>query len=189
MATEVTRWLRRWSDGDPAALDQLVPLVDAELRRLAKGYLQGERQDHTLQTTALVNEAFLRLIDWKSVSWQNRAHFFGVSAQLMRHILVDVARARRSRKRGGALSRVTLNEASLAGQPTIDVVAVDDLLRSLEAIDPRKSRIVELRFFGGLDTKETAEVLGLSNRSVEREWNLARAWLLRELQRTGRGAR
>jgi RNA polymerase sigma factor (TIGR02999 family) len=166
-----------------------VPLVDAELRRLAQGYLRGERQGHTLQTTALVNEAFLRLIDWKSVSWQNRAHFFGVSAKLMRHILVDVARARRSRKRGGDHSRVTLDEALLAGQPTIDVVEVDDVLRSLEAIDPRKGRIVELRFFGGLDTKETAEVLGLSTRSVEREWNLARAWLLRELQRTGRGAR
>jgi RNA polymerase sigma-70 factor (ECF subfamily) len=189
VATEVTRWLRRWSDGDPEALDQLVPLVDAELRRLAKDYLQGERQDHTLQTTALVNEAFIRLIDWKSVSWQNRAHFFGVSAQLMRHILVDMARARRSRKRGGGRSRVTLDEALLAGQPTVDVVEVDDVLRSLGAMDPRKGRIVELRFFGGLDTKETAEVLGLSTRSVEREWNLARAWLLRELERTGRGAR
>jgi RNA polymerase sigma-70 factor (ECF subfamily) len=178
-----------WADGDRSAFDRLVPLVHHELRRLARLQMGRERPGHTLQTTALVNEAFIRLIDWKSVSWQNRAHFFGVSAQLMRHILVDMARARRSRKRGGGRSRVTLDEALLAGQPTVDVVEVDDVLRSLEAMDPRKGRIVELRFFGGLDTKETAEVLGLSTRSVEREWNLARAWLLRELERTGRGAR
>jgi RNA polymerase sigma factor (TIGR02999 family) len=144
--------------------------------------MRGERQGHTLQTTALINEAFLRLIDWKKVSWQNRAHFFGVSAQLMRRILVDFARSRRG-KRGGDASRVTLDEALIPAGSGTDVVAVNDALENLEAIDPRKGRIVELRFFGGLSTEETAQVLGVSTRTVEREWSLAQAWLLRELKK------
>jgi len=181
--TAVTRLLRSWNDGDEQALEKLVPLVYSELRRLARGYMRGERQGHTLQTTALINEAFLRLVDWKNVSWQNRAHFFGVSAQLMRRILVDFARARRG-KRGGDASRVTLDEALIPAQSGTDVVAVDDALKSLEVMDPRKGRIVELRFFGGLSTEETAEVLKISTRTVEREWSLAQAWLLRELRRT-----
>jgi len=182
----VTRLLRSWSEGDQSALDQLVTLVHAELHRLARGYMRGERQGHTLQTTALVNEAFLRLIDWKNVSWQNRAHFFGVSAQLMRRILVDFARSRRNAKRGGDPSRVTLDEGLIPASSGTDVVAVDDALRSLEALDPRKGRIVELRFFGGLTTEDTAEVMKVSTRTVEREWSLAQAWLLRELRKDGR---
>ena len=170
-----------------ALLDQLVPLVHAELQRLARGYMRGERQGHTLQTTALINEAFLRLIDWKNVSWQNRAHFFGVSAQLMRRILVDFARSRRNAKRGGDVSRVTLNEALIPAASGTDVVAVDDALKSLEVLDSRKAQIVELRFFGGLTTEETSEVMKLSTRTVEREWSLAQAWLLRELRKTKRG--
>jgi RNA polymerase sigma-70 factor, ECF subfamily len=183
--TAVTRLLLDWNDGNQEALEKLVPLVYAELRRLAKGYMRGERQGHTLQTTALINEAFLRLIDWKNVSWQNRAHFFGVSAQLMRRILVDFARARRG-KRGGDVSCVTLHEALIPADAGTDVVAVDDALKGLEAIDPRKGRVVELRFFGGLSTEETAEVLKVSTRTVEREWSLAQAWLLRELRRSRR---
>ena len=182
---EVTQLLRSWSDGDQEALEKLVPLVYAELRRLARGYMRGEREGHTLQTTALINEAFLRLTDWKNVSWQNRAHFFGVSAQLMRRILVDFARARDA-KRGGGLSRVSLNEDLIPAESRTDVVAVDDALKSLETLDPRKGRIVELRFFAGLSTEETAEVLEISTRTVEREWSLARAWLLRELRKSGR---
>jgi RNA polymerase sigma-70 factor (ECF subfamily) len=179
---DVTQLLRSWSDGHQEALERLVPLVYAELRRLARGYMRGEREGHTLQTTALINEAFLRLIDWKNVSWQNRAHFFGVSAQLMRRILVDFARSR-SAKRGGDVSRVTLDEALIPAVSRTDVVAVDDALKSLEALDLRKAKIVELRFFGGLSTAETAEFLKISTRTVEREWSLAQAWLLRELKR------
>jgi RNA polymerase sigma factor (TIGR02999 family) len=179
---EVTQLLRSWSDGNEVALEKLIPMVHGELRRLARGYMRGERQGHTLQTTALINEAFLRLVDWKNVSWQNRAHFFGVSAQLMRRILVDFARSRRG-KRGGDASRVTLDEALIPAASGTDVVAVNDALQSLEAIDPRKGRIVELRFFGGLSTEETAQVLGVSTRTVEREWSLAQAWLLRELKK------
>lgn len=186
-ARNVTQLLRSWSEGDQTALEQLVPLVHAELHRLARGYMRGERQGHTLQTTALVNEAFLRLIDWKNVSWQNRAHFFGVSAQLMRRILVDFARSKRNARRGGDVSRVTLDEALIPAAMGTDVVAVDDALRSLETLDPRKARIVELRFFGGLTTEETAEVMKLSTRTVEREWSLAQAWLLRELRKPKRG--
>jgi RNA polymerase sigma factor (TIGR02999 family) len=178
---EVTQLLRSWSDGDDKALERLVPLVYSELHRLANGYMRGEREGHTLQTTALINEAFLRLIQWKEVSWQNRAHFFGVSAGMMRRILVSVARAHRSGKRGGEASRVTFDEALIPGGPGSDVVAVDDALKSLEALDARKARIVELRFFGGLTTEETAEVMKTSARTVEREWSLAQAWLLREL--------
>jgi RNA polymerase sigma-70 factor (ECF subfamily) len=182
-AENLTELLRSWSEGDQRALEQLVPLVYAELHRLARGYMRGERQGHTLQTTALINEAFLRLIDWKNVSWQNRAHFFGASAQLMRRILVDFARSRRNAKRGGDVSRVTWDEGLIPAASGTDVVAVDDALKSLEALDPRKGKIVELRFFGGLSTEETAEVLKISTRTVEREWSLAQAWLLRELRR------
>lgn len=182
---QVTQLLRFWSEGDQKALEKLIPLVYAELHRLARGYMRGERQGHTLQTTALINEAFIRLIEWKNVSWQNRAHFFGISARLMRQVLVDIARSHRRAKRGGDASQVTLNEALIPGGPGRDVVAVDDALKSLEKLDPRKVRIVELRFFAGLSTEETAEVLKLSTRTVDREWSLAQAWLLRELCRDG----
>jgi len=174
-AEQVTQLLRSWSEGNQAALEKLTPLVYGELHRLAKGYMRGEREGHTLQTTALINEAFVRLIDWKSVSWQNRAHFFGISAGLMRRILVDFARSHRSSKRGGEASRVTLDEALIAGGPNTDVVAVDEALKSLEALDARKGQVVELRFFGGLSTQETAEVMKISTCTVEREWSLAQA--------------
>ena len=179
---DVTQLLQSWGQGHRESLDKLVPLVYAELHRLARGYMLGEREGHILQPTALINEAFLRLINWKNVSWQNRAHFFGVSAQLMRRILVDFARSRNA-KGGGAVSRVTLNEALSPAELSTDVVAVDEALKSLEALDPRKGKIVELLFFGGLSPKETAEVLKISSRTVEREWNLAKAWLLRELRK------
>jgi len=179
---DVTRLLRSWSDGDESALERLVPLVYSELHRLARGYMRGERAGHTLQTTALINEAFLRLIQWKDVSWQNRAHFFGVSARMMRRILVSIARAHRSGKRGKDVSLVTLDEAMIPGGPGSDVIAVDEALQSLEALDARKARVVELRFFAGLTTEETAEVMKVSTRTVEREWSLAQAWLLHELR-------
>jgi RNA polymerase sigma-70 factor (ECF subfamily) len=178
---EVTELLRSWSDGDESALERLVPLVYAELRRLARGYLRGEHAGQTLQTTALINEAFLRLIQWKGVSWQNRAHFYGVSARIMRRILVSISRAHRSEKRGKGIPQVILDEEMIPGGPGSDVVAVDEALQSLEALDARKARVVELRFFGGLTTEEAAEVLGVSTRTVEREMSLAQAWLLREL--------
>jgi RNA polymerase sigma factor (TIGR02999 family) len=175
-----------WSEGDQAALEKLVPQVHAELYRLAKRYMGQERAGHLLQTTALVNEAYLRLIDWKNVSWQSRAHFFGISAQLMRRILVDFARSRDYLKRGGEAQHVSLEEAAvLIQEKEADFVALDDALNSLAAIDPRKGKIVELRFFGGLSVEESAEVLGISPRTVKREWSLAQAWLHRELSRTG----
>jgi len=180
---EITRLLLAWSDGDQAALEQLTPLVHAELHRLAKGYMFGERTGHTLQTTALINEAYLRLIDWKNVRWQNRAHFFGVAAQVMRRILVDYARARRYAKRGGVARQVSLDEAATVHEDRCaEFVALDEALKKLAEIDPRKSQIVELKFFGGLNAKETAEALKVSQRKVEREWSLARAWLYRELR-------
>ncbi len=181
---EVTQLLVAWSDGDQAALERLTPLVYRELHRLAKGYLHRERPGHILQTTALVNEAYLRLIDWKDVHWQNRAHFFGVAAHLMRRILVDFARARHQDKRGGAACQVSLDEAAAVSVERVaEFIALDEALRSLAAIDPRRSRMVELRFFGGLSEEETAEVLKVSPRTVRREWSLARAWLRRELNR------
>jgi RNA polymerase sigma-70 factor, ECF subfamily len=180
---EVTQLLAAWSNGDQAALEQLTPLVYRELHRLAKGYLQRERPGHVLQTTALVNEAYMRLIDWKDVQWQNRAHFFGVSAQLMRRILVDFARARQQAKRGGALRQVSFVEAAAVSvEQAAEFIALDEALDQLTAIDPRRARIVELRFFGGLTEEETAEVLKVSPRTVRREWSLARAWLHRELK-------
>lgn len=171
-----------WAGGDESALDRLIPLVDSELRRLAHHYIRGERTGHTLQTTALVNEAYLRLVDSSRVQWQNRAHFFAVSAQLMRRILVDYARARRSQKRGGGLEQVSLDGAPpIACEREPDLVALDEALSALAAIDDRKSRVVELRFFGGLSVEETAEVLQVSPETVMRDWRLAKSWLLREL--------
>jgi RNA polymerase sigma-70 factor, ECF subfamily len=180
---EITQLLLAWNDGDQAALEQLTTLVHTELHRLAKGYLFGERTGHTLQTTALINEVYLRLIDWKNVRWQNRAHFFGVAAQVMRRILVDYARARRYAKRGGEARQVSLDEAATVHEDrSAEFVALDEALKELAEIDPRKSQIVELKFFGGLNTKETAEVLKVSQRKVEREWSVARTWLYRELR-------
>lgn len=182
---ELTQLLVAWNNGDPAALEELVPLVQAELLRLARHYMRHERAGHPLQPTALVNEAYIRLIQWQNVEWKNRAHFFGVAAQLMRRILVDFARARNYEKRGGGAALLALDEASaLPIQPDADFIALDDALKSLDELDQRKSRIVELRFFGGLSVEEIAEVLKISERTVMREWSLARAWLFRELSHT-----
>jgi len=187
---EVTQLLLAWSDGDKAALEDLTPLVYAELRRLAERYMRRERAGHPLQTTALVNEAYLRLIDLRQVRWQNRAHFFGVAAQLMRHILVDFARARRRAERGGYKQQVSLEEAAVVSkEKSADFIALDDALKSLAEIDPRKSRMVELRFFGGLSVEETAEALNVSPRTVMREWSLARDWLYRELSKENKSER
>jgi RNA polymerase sigma factor (TIGR02999 family) len=181
---EVTQLLKAWNDGDDDAFTQLVPLVEAELHRLAQNYIRRERPGHILQTTALVNEAWLRLIDWQSANWQNRAHFYGAAATIMRRILVDEARQRQRQKHGGDALQVSLSHAEGIGQEkTTDLVALDDALNSLAQLDPRKSKIVELRFFGGLSMEETGAVLQLSARTIAREWNVAQAWLYRELQR------
>ena len=181
----VTELLRAWSDGDDAALEQLIPLMEAELRRLARGYMGRERQGHTLQTTALVNEAFLRLTGARQVRWQDRAHFLGISARLMRRVLVDYARRRGFHKRGGGAQRVTLDEGvAVAPNPVFDVISLDRALEALEKTDARKSRVVELRFFGGLSVEETAGVLDVSIDTVKRDWRLAKLWLLRELEGT-----
>jgi RNA polymerase sigma factor (TIGR02999 family) len=178
----VTGLLLAWSGGEQAALDKLVPLVYAELRRIAHRHMLRERPGRTLQTTALVNEAYLRLIDASHVRWQDRAHFFAVSAQLMRRILVDFARSRRYQKRGGGAQKVTLDEAVIPFRTEgRDIVALDDALTALAATDGRKSRVVELRFFGGLTLEETAEVLKVSPDTVLRDWRLAKAWLGREM--------
>lgn len=179
---EVTQLLLAWRDGDQEALQELVPLVHAELRRLATRYMSRERSDHTLQTTALVNEAYLRLTEGSLVRWQDRGHFFAVSAQIMRRILVDAARSHRSNKRGGDLPRVSFAEAlTVSREPRQDLVALDEALQALTAMDPRKGRVVELRFFGGLSVQETAQVLHVSPDTVMRDWRLAKVWLLREL--------
>jgi RNA polymerase sigma factor (TIGR02999 family) len=181
---EITRLLLAWGHGDQSALEELAPLVQSELHRLAHHYMSRERPGHTLQTSALVNEAYIRLIDWKSVRWQNRAHFFAVSAQLMRRILVDFARERQYLKHGGARLRVSLSEA--AGLPLerdADLVALDEALTALAEVDQRKVRVVEMRFFGGLSVKEVAEVLKISAETVMRDWRLAKVWLLRELDK------
>jgi RNA polymerase sigma factor (TIGR02999 family) len=179
---EVTHLLQAWSEGDEGALDQLMPLVYHELHRLAERYMAGERPGHTLQTTALVNEAYLRLIDVKQVSWQNRAHFFAVSAQFMRRILVEFARSRHALKRGADAPALSLDEAGeVSLERAADLVALDDALETLAAMDPRRSRVVELRYFGGLSVEETAEVLKVSAETVMHDWKLAKAWLLREL--------
>ncbi len=181
-AHEVTQLLQAWSVGDEEALGKLIPLVHKELHRLARRYMAGESPGHTLQTTALVNEAYLRLVDVKKVSWQNRAHFFGVSAQLMRRILVDLARSRHSLKRGGDAHTLSLEESLIVSpERGADLVALDDTLKALASVDPRRSRVVELRFFGGLSVEETAEVLKVSPETVMHDWKLAKAWLLREL--------
>ncbi len=180
---EVTQLLLAWGKGDEDALPRLVPLVEAELHRLAELYLRREKPGHTLQPTALVNEAFVRLIDGGAVQWQNRAQFFSITAQVMRRILVDHARRRQQQKRGGADAlRVSLSQAENAAQEqSASVIALDDALAALEAFDPRKSRLVELKFFGGLSEEEIAEVMNISLRTVQRDWNLARAWLYQEL--------
>jgi len=179
---EITRLLRAWSDGQQGAPDQLMPLVYAELHRLARSYMVRERGDHTLQTTALVHEAYLRLIDASAASFQDRAHFFGMCALLMRRILVDWARSHGASKRGGDWRPVQLDEALVVSPETeIDLVALDDALKALEVVDPRKSRVVELRFFGGLSVEETAAVLKVSVETVMRDWKLAKSWLRREL--------
>ena len=181
-AHEVTQLLQAWSEGDEGALQKLMPLVYKELHRLARRYMAGERSGHTLQTSALVNEAYLRLVDVQKVTWQNRAHFFGVSAQLMRRILVDFARSRRSLKRGGDAPTVSLEEGMIVPSARgADLVALDDALKTLAAMDPRRSRVVELRFFGGLSAEESAEVLKVSPETVMHDWKLAKVWLLRQL--------
>ena len=181
---QITKLLQAWGEGDTRALEQLMPLVYDELYRLARGYMNRELPGHQLQVTALVNEAYLRLVNWKEARWENRAHFFGVTAQLMRRILVDFARERQYEKRGGGARQVPLAEATaLPLQRDADFIALDDALKSLAEIDPRKCRIVELKFFGGLSTEEIAELLKTSERTVLREWSLARAWLHRELSR------
>lgn len=181
-AADVTRLLRAWGDGDQGALEQLTPVVYQELHRMAARYMRGENPGNSLQPTALVNEAYLRLVDVKGVRWQDRAHFFAVSAKTMRRILVDAARARGSGKRGGGALRLNLDE-SIDTMPDRDhtLAALDDALNALADFDPRKARVVEMRFFGGLSVEETAEVLKISPQSVMRDWKLARAWLLREL--------
>jgi RNA polymerase sigma factor (TIGR02999 family) len=181
---EVTQLLLAWSDGDEAALDRLAPLVHAELHRLASRYMSREREDHLLQTSALINEAYLRLIDWKSIRWQNRAHFFGVAAQLMRRILVDFARQRPRVNKDIEARHISLEEAlTVAKEHDLDLLALDEALKSLAKLDERKSQIVELRFFGGLSVEETAEVIKVAPITVMREWNKAKAWLYRELSR------
>ena len=179
---ELTQLLAAWSDGEEEALEKLAPLVHAELYRLAKRYMSRERPDHLLQTSALINEAYVRLIDWKSVRWQNRAHFFAVAAQMMRRILVDFARKRPKVDKDMEALNISLDEAmTVTTDKDADLLALDEALKSLATIDGRKSQIVELRFFGGLSVEETAEVLKIAPITVMREWNKAKAWLYREL--------
>jgi RNA polymerase sigma factor (TIGR02999 family) len=181
----VTRLLVDWSKGNRAALEALTPLVYAELRRLASRYLRRERQNHTLQSTALVHEAYLRLIDQRNVQWQNRAQFFGVAAQLIRRILVDHARGHGAQKRGGDAAKLSLDEAiGTPDRKDVNLIALDEALSRLAELDPQQSRVVELRFFGGLTIEETAEVLKISPATVKRDWTVARAWLHKEI--TGR---
>jgi RNA polymerase sigma factor (TIGR02999 family) len=181
---EITQLLLAWGRGEQAALDRLTPLVYNELRRLAHRYMGRERPGHTLQTSALVNEVYLRLVDSSHVSWQNRVHFFAVSAQLMRRILVDFARRRNNLKRGGDARQVSLDQALLVSHENgTDLVALDDALKALALLDARQSQVVELRFFGGLSVDETAEVLHVSEGTVRRDWSLARVWLHRELNK------
>lgn len=187
--SQVTQLLVKWNNGDEQALESLMPLVYGELKRLAGSYLRRERPDHTLQSAALVNEAYVRLVDQKQVRWQNRAHFFGIAAQMMRRILVDHARGRRAAKRGSGIELLELNEAlDQAQRQGIDLLGLDTALQALEKLDPQQGRIVELRFFSGLSIEETATVLGISPATVKREWALARAWLYREVSGRGTGA-
>lgn len=186
---EVTHLLKAWTAGDQQALEKLTPLVYQQLHRVAQRCMAGERPGHTLQTTALVNEVYLRLVDCEQINWQDRAHFFAVSAQLMRRILVDFARARGYQKRGGGALHMSLDEApSVCNEPDANLVALDDALKVLADVDGRKSKVVELRFFGGLSVEETAEVLRVSADTVVRDWRLAKVWLLRELSEGNCGA-
>lgn len=180
----ITQLLRSWSQGDRGAMEELMPLVFDELHRVAARYMAGERPGHTLQTTALVNETYLRLLSAAGANWEGRTHFFGVCAQMMRRILVDWTRSRQALKRGGEARPVDLDSEALAAvnQPGTDLVALDDALNALSAIDARKGRVVELRFFGGLSVKETAEILGTSPETVQRDWKMAKSWLRRELR-------
>lgn len=181
---EITQLLRAWTAGDEQALEKLTPLVYQQLHRVAQRCMAGERNGHTLQTTALVNEVYLRLVDCEQIRWQDRAHFFAVSAQLMRRILIDFARSRGYQKRGGGAPHLSLDEApSVCQEPDTNLVALDDAMKALAAVDERKSKVVELRFFGGLNVQETAEVLSVSPDTVVRDWRLAKVWLLRELSR------
>ena len=181
---DVTRLLTEWRHGNPDALNEMAPLIYEELRRLARSYLRRERPGHTLQSTALVHEAYLRMVDQQNVSLQNRSHFYGVAAQMIRRILVDHARARRTHKRGDGVIPLALDEARSAHAGSdLDLAALDDALAALAQIDPRQSRIVELRFFAGLSLEETAEVMGVSPATIKRDWTVARAWLKRELTR------
>jgi len=180
---EITQLLKAWSEGEPTALEKLVPLVYQELQRMARRYMAQERPGHTLQTTALVHEAYVRLVDSAQTSYESRAEFFAVCAQVMRHILVDWARSRQALKRGGQVAPLELDEALAVGEePGRDLVALDDALRALTAQDPRKGQVVELRFFGGLSVEETAAVLKVSPETVMRDWKLAKSWLRRELR-------
>ncbi len=182
LSDEVTRLLKAWTAGDEHALEKLTPMVYDQLHRVAQRCMAGERPGHTLQTTALVNEVYLRLVDCAQVNWQDRAHFFAVSAQLMRRILIDFARSRGSKKRGGGLAQVSLEDAAtVCSEPDPNLVELDDALKSLAEMDARKSKVVELKFFGGLSTDETAEVLRVSRETVVRDWRLAKVWLLREM--------
>jgi RNA polymerase sigma factor (TIGR02999 family) len=179
---EVTQLLIAWSNGEEDTQEKLVPLIYDELRRIARRYMKREPAGHTLQTTALVNEAYLRLIEQKGVKWQNRAHFFAISAQLMRRILVSMARARHANKRGGEARQVSLDEALVISEErAAELVALDEAMNELAALDPRRSRVVELRYFGGLSVEETAEVLNISPETVMRDWKRAKAWLFTEL--------
>jgi RNA polymerase sigma factor (TIGR02999 family) len=182
---DITKLLIDWRNGDKEALDRLMPLVYEQLRRMANNYMRNERKGHTLQTSALVNEAYLRLVDHENIDWQNRAHFFGVAAQAMRRILVDHARSRSYLKRGGAAKQVSLDEAAtLAEDRAGELIALDEALKELAKMDPRKSSVVELRYFGGLSLEETAEALEISIPTVTRDWNTAKAWLLREMTKS-----
>jgi len=184
---EITQLLLAWHDGDSDALDQLVPLVETELRRLARTYMSRERVSHTLQTTALINEAFVRLIDARNVQWQSRAHFYGIAAQVMRRILVESARKRNYRKRGGGNYQVTFEETLVVSEAQDpNVLVLDEALTELARIDERKARVVELRFFGGLTEKETAVAVNVSAETVRRDWRLAKTWLLRRLSQEGK---
>jgi RNA polymerase sigma factor (TIGR02999 family) len=184
---EVTKLLLAWGDGEPSALEKLIPVVHAELRRIARRYMGGERREHTLQATALVNEAYIRLVDAQRVNWQNRAHFFAISAQLMRRILVDHARSRGYQKRGAGGQKVTFVEELMGkAEWAQDLIALDDALKTLAEFDQRRCKVVELRFFGGLSAQETAEVLNVSEDTVLRDWRLAKAWLRREMASGGK---
>jgi len=183
--TDVTLLLKRHTDGDPNALSELIPLLYKELQRLASSYLRRERTDHTLQTTALVHEAYLRLVDQKEVTWNNHAHFLAVAAQMMRRILVDYARKHKSLKRGSSAPKISLEQAAVVSkEQTHEMIVVDELLTKLASFDPQGGRIVELRFYGGLSVEETAEAMSISCAKVKREWTVAKAWLMREIRRS-----